>query len=156
MTVYCDMKATPAPVCTEYTVEPTPTDPPVIEDPESEFYSITCCWDPSFANTGKMVNFGAGVQNPSESGGFHWNIPMDEHGCGTSTEFYAVDNVTRGFWTKLTQGEVADGKWLDGIAPKSCTINGAATELGSTDVPGCGYGLFDAVSDDGTSANCME
>jgi len=155
---YCDMEKA-NPVCVEYTAEPGPcstcqTPDPVVDpeptpdpEPEVEFYSITCCWNPEVLenDVDYRVNFSGGVLDSSQSGGLHWNIVMDDENCGTSSGFYRLDNVSRGFWTKLTNGMVSDNhdNWLDGIAPEYCEVNGAEYGIGD-DVQGCGFGTYDA------------
>lgn len=163
---YCDMDAA-NPTCVEYTTDPGPcetcntdpvVDPEPTPDPEPQFYSITCCWNSEVLedNVDYRVNFSGGVLDSSKSGGLNWNIVMDDENCGTSSGFYRTDNVSRGFWTKLTNGMVSDNhdNWLDGIAPEYCEVNGAEYGIGD-DVQGCGFGTYDAYdAETGLTIDC--
>lgn len=173
---FCDMDAADGPTCVEYTDEPgpctecqtpqepeEPTEPETPVEPQPEYYSITCCFNPGLYGNGQdfRVNFGGGVVEPSLSGGLHWNIVMDENGCGTSTGFYRMDNVTLGFWTELTNGPVSDNhdNWLGSGAngeyePISCTVNDVEYGVGNQ-VQGCGFGTYDAFdAESGQSLDC--
>ena len=158
MTVFCDPDER---ICKPYkVVVPPPVDP--VDPPATEFYSLKCCFDPSLYGKGQdfRVNFGAGPRAPSA--GLNWNNLMGSDGCGVSEGFYAVGEVTKGFWTELTDGPVSDqhdnwkGSGPNGeYVPLYCVVNGTIYPVGNH-AQSCGFGFYDAYNDDGTSDSCLE
>lgn len=159
LSVYCDMDAEGGPVCTKYTV------PPVEEPVEPvlpQFVKVSCCFNAAVISETMFAQLAWSTSEADNPKGFgkDGDISLDDNGCFVSEGKVARANLYLGFWTELTDGTAADGQWLGSgshneYAPSNCTVDDIAVDIGAH-MQSCGFGLGDAVLEDGSSANCLE